>query len=72
MENYHLQEKISKFEDLDLSGTYTYADYLKWEFDERLELIRGKIFEMSPGPNTSHQVVVGVLYNSLYNFLRRK
>ena len=72
MENYPLQEKVSKFEDLDLSGTYTYADYLKWEFDERLELIRGKIFKMSPGPNTSHQQVAGVVYNSLYNFLKQK
>ncbi len=34
--------------DLDLSKTYTYADYFKWQFDERLELIKGKIFTMSP------------------------
>ena len=72
MGNYQFQERISKFEDLDLSGTYTYADYLKWEFDERLELIRGKVFRMSPGPNTIHQQVVGVVYNSLYNFLKHK
>ena len=72
MEDYKFEEKISKFEDLNLSGTYTYADYLKWEFDERLELIRGKVFRMSPGPNTFHQQVVGVVYNSLYNFLKHK
>src|SRR5271154_5459177 len=41
--------------DLDLSKTYTYADYLKWTFDERLELIKGKIFKMSPAPGSVHQ-----------------
>ena len=72
MEDYKFKEKISKFEDLDLSGTYTYADYLKWEFDERLELIRGKIFRMSPGPNTFHQQVVGVVYYNIYAYLKNK
>jgi hypothetical protein len=28
--------------DLDLSKTYSYADYLKWTFEDRLELIKGK------------------------------
>lgn len=44
-----------KFSDLDLSKNYTYADYLRWRFDERVELIRGKIFKMSPAPSRSHQ-----------------
>jgi hypothetical protein len=26
---------------LDLNKTYTYADYLKWSFDDTIELIRG-------------------------------
>jgi Uma2 family endonuclease len=72
MESYKFEDKVLKFEDIDLSGTYTYADYLKWEFDERLELIRGKVFTMSPGPNTFHQQISGVVYNALYNYLRRK
>src|ERR1700744_5211251 len=41
--------------DLDITKTYTYADYLKWTFDERLELIKGKIFKMSPAPGSVHQ-----------------
>jgi Uma2 family endonuclease len=41
--------------DLDLSKTYTYADYLKWSFDERLALIKGKIFKMGPAPGSLHQ-----------------
>ena len=27
-----------QFSDLDLTKTYAYSDYLKWTFDERLEL----------------------------------
>ncbi|QEC78013.1 Uma2 family endonuclease [Mucilaginibacter ginsenosidivorax] len=41
--------------DLDVTKTYTYADYLKWAFDERIELIKGKIFKMSPAPGSIHQ-----------------
>ena len=48
--------------------TYTYADYLKWQFEERLELFKGKIFKMSV-PNTKHQVVAGNVYIRLRNQL---
>ena len=46
---------ITKLSQLDLKGTYSYADYLLWEFKERVELIKGKIFKMSPAPNSYHQ-----------------
>jgi Uma2 family endonuclease len=72
MENYKFEDKISNFEDLDLSGTYTYADYLKWEFDERLELIRGKIFRMSPAPASSHQRISAVIHIEIGYFLKKK
>ena len=52
---------ITKFSDLDLTKTYSYADYLLWQFQERVELIKGKIFEMSPAPSRKHQVVSRVL-----------
>jgi len=58
--------------DLDISKTYTYADYLKWTFDERLELIKGKIFKMSPAPGSVHQLVSGAVFNELYNYLKGK
>src|SRR5258708_18587044 len=61
-----------QFSDLDLTKTYTYADYLKWTFDERLELIKGKIFTMSPAPNSIHQLVSGAVFNELYNHLKGK
>jgi Uma2 family endonuclease len=48
---------------------FTYADYLKWNYKERLELIYGRIFKMS-GPNTAHQrIAVKVAYN-LYGYLQ--
>lgn len=45
---------VTRFEDLDLTKQYTYADYLTWEFQERLELIKGYIFPMS-APARRHQ-----------------
>ena len=46
---------ITDINQLDLNGNYTYADYLLWQFKERVELIRGKIFKMSPAPSRKHQ-----------------
>lgn len=48
---------ITDIEELDLSKRYTYADYLTWQFDEMVELIRGKVFRMSPAPSTGHQAI---------------
>ena len=36
---------------------YTYADYLTWQFKERVELFKGRFFEMSPAPSMTHQRV---------------
>jgi hypothetical protein len=52
--------------------TYTYADYIQWKFKERVELIRGHIFKMSPGPNLKHQQVAGRLFYEFYNHLMGK
>lgn len=48
---------ITNIKQLDLKGSYTYADYLLWKFKERVELIKGKIFKMSPAPNSFHQEI---------------
>jgi Uma2 family endonuclease len=61
-----------QFSDLDLSKNYTYADYLTWQFQERLELIKGKVFKMSPAPSANHQRVSGVLFYEIYNYLKGK
>jgi len=60
-----------KVEEPDPLLNYSYADYMKWPFIERLELLRGKIFKLS-APNTSHQKVGGKLYFELYGFLKGK
>lgn len=46
---------ITNINQLDLKGSYTYADYLLWQFKERVELIKGKVFRMSPAPSRNHQ-----------------
>ncbi len=56
---------ITNINQLDPNGTYSYADYLLWQFKERVELIKGKIFAMSPAPSRRHQVASGVLYRYL-------
>ncbi len=60
-----------KVEEPDPSAVYTYADYLKWQFEERLELFRGKIFKLS-APNTKHQVVSRNILTPLVIFLKQK
>ncbi len=52
-----LPKIVTQFSDLDPEGYYTYADYMLWQFQERVELIKGKIFKMSPAPNTLHQKI---------------
>ncbi len=46
---------ITHFSQLDLTKTYTYADYLTWEFDEFVELIKGRVMRPMAGPSRRHQ-----------------
>ena len=61
---------ITDINELDLNKTYSYADYLTWQFQEKLELIKGKIFKMSPAPSTNHQRISMELAGILYNFFK--
>jgi Uma2 family endonuclease len=63
---------ITDINELDLNKRYTYADYLNWQFDDMVELIRGKVFSMSPAPNTSHQRISGHLFRLIANHLHKK
>jgi len=58
--------------DLDYSKEYTYADYLKWTFEERLELIKGKPFEMGLAPNRMHQKLSMAIAGELSGYLKGK
>lgn len=53
------------------SSGYTYADYLTFEFEEMVELIRGKIFRMSPAPRTYHQVISGTFHFIFHQYFQK-
>jgi len=61
---------IKNINELDLSKIYTYADYLKWQIDERLELLRGYIAKMS-APNRKHQTYSGALFAQIYTYFKK-
>lgn len=61
-----------KVEEPDLSLSYTYADYLKWDLPEMVELIRGKVYKMSPAPTSRHQHISTMLIVSIGSFLKGK
>jgi len=60
---------ISIVEEPSADITYTYADYLTWKFEERMELFRGKIFKMA-APTATHQIVCGNLHLIIGNYLK--
>ena len=64
--------KVFALADIDLSLTYSYAHYLNWLFDDRVELIKGKVVKMGPAPSPLHQEISGSIFFSLYNYLRNK
>jgi Uma2 family endonuclease len=61
-------DAIVDINQLDFNKIYTYADYLTWQFQERVELLRGKIFKMSPAPSRKHQEVSVQLFRKLDAF----
>jgi len=63
---------ITDISALDPQKTYTYADYLKWQFKERVELIKGKIYKMSPAPGRLHQKTSNILASEITWFLKGK
>ena len=63
---------ITHFDQLDLSKQYSYADYLTWKFQERVELIKGFVLKMCPAPNRIHQLIGGNLHTEFNNYLKHK
>ena len=61
---------ITNINQLDPDKRYTYADYLTWRFEDVVELIRGKVFKMSPAPGTSHQQLSGNLFSIVHRYLK--
>ena len=63
---------IVNISQLDPTKIYSYADYLTWNVDEFVELIKGRIFKMSPAPASKHQYVTGNLHGLLWNMFRKQ
>lgn len=60
-----------EFKDLDLTKNYTYADYVKWSFEEAVELIKGRVFRMA-APLSNHQQTSSNLHVLFKVFLKKK
>jgi len=64
------KQLIAKKPDVEY-GRYSYADYLNWQFDEVVELIKGKIFKKAAAaPKRIHQRISGELFLQIGNFLK--
>ncbi|MBC7885645.1 MAG: Uma2 family endonuclease [Saprospiraceae bacterium] len=68
------ESKIDEVDEpvIDYNKVYTYGDYLKLEIEEMVEIIRGKIFRMSPAPKIKHQGINGNLHSIIHTFLKGK
>jgi Uma2 family endonuclease len=63
---------VTDFAHIDPNGIFSYADYLSWKFEERVEIIKGKIFKMSPAPSVKHQKVSTRLIGELLGAFKGK
>lgn len=63
---------VTSIEQLSEDTIYSYADYLKWQIKDRIELIKGKIFNMSPAPNMLHQRVSMNLSGQIWKTLENE
>lgn len=62
---------ITSLNQLDFNKRYTYADYLKWKFEDRVELLKGKLFKMA-APSSEHQELSSNLHIELGIYLKKK
>ncbi len=63
---------ITQLSQLDPNGSYTYADYLTWKFEEFVELIKGKLLRPMSGPSSRHQQYSTNLVIEIGRFLKGK
>ncbi|PZV82226.1 Uma2 family endonuclease [Algoriphagus aquaeductus] len=75
MKPYRIPEKenidVSAFREPDATFSgYTYADYLNWDFEEIVELIKGKMFAKAAAPSRRHQAVSGNVFSLFHTFLK--
>lgn len=63
--------QITDLAQLDPNGYYSYADYIRWKFDQFVELLRGKILPMA-APSEYHQRISWELGGLFYPYLKGK
>ncbi len=66
------EDDIDDITMLEPTAIYSYADYLRWTFEERVEIIKGKFFNMAPAPVRVHQEISVNLLTIFSNYLREK
>ncbi|WP_051718791.1 Uma2 family endonuclease [Hymenobacter sp. IS2118] len=65
-------QPITQLAQLDPNGSYTYADYLTWEFAECVELIKSKVLRPMSAPTFRHQQYSTNLVIEIGRFLKGK
>jgi len=70
VKNNIVMKTVLNLSDLDVAnGVYSYADYLTWKFDQTVELIKGKILQMS-APSRRHQGISREISALVYDHFR--
>ncbi|SEJ11503.1 Putative restriction endonuclease [Cyclobacterium xiamenense] len=63
------QDKVK--EPFSAYGRYSYADYLTWQLEDMVELIRGKVFrQAAAAPRRIHQGLTVALVTRIHGFLK--
>lgn len=62
---------ITDIGQLDFDQKYSYAEYLTWQFRERVELINGLLYPMERSGGTRHQQVCGSLLFFIHTYLKQ-
>jgi Uma2 family endonuclease len=60
---------ITSIDQLDFDKKYNYSDYILWKFQERVELLKGKLFRMS-APSLTHQEISSNLHGLFWLHFR--
>ncbi|WP_342748674.1 Uma2 family endonuclease [Flavobacterium faecale] len=62
---------VTNINQLDFEQTYSYAEYLTWLFEDRVELHKGKLYKLGSAPGTLHQKTSSNLTGVLCNCFKK-
>ena len=55
---------------IDSIKTYNYKDYMLYDENEKIEIIDGKVYNMSPAPSRIHQKIIMELSAEIRNYIK--